>query len=171
MANAYKSVLASGGGVVPTGNAQPADVLAGKTFSNAEGIDKTGTMVNNGAVSGVATPTTPYVVPEGYHNGSGEVTASGTSVVFIGATNMNMTTYTVNVASLLPNYAELTSDNFFYNITSVYSRGTATDPSLTKTYNASTGDLSIVVGVAASGTDYRATAGNVYYISTALPTS
>ena len=79
MANAFRSVLASGGGVVPTGNAQPADVLAGKTFSNADGIDKTGTMVNRGAVSGVATPSQPYTIPAGYHNGSGVVTGSGGS--------------------------------------------------------------------------------------------
>lgn len=75
MANKYRSVLASGGGVQPTGNAQPADVLSGKTFSNADGIDKTGTMVNRGAVSGTATPTQPYTIPAGYHNGSGTVTA------------------------------------------------------------------------------------------------
>ena len=76
MANLYKSVLASGGGVEPTGNAQPADVLATKTFSNADGVGKVGTMVNNGAVSGVATASQPYTVPAGYHNGSGVVTAS-----------------------------------------------------------------------------------------------
>lgn len=74
MANKYRSVLASGG-VQPTGNAQPADVLSGKTFSNADGIDKTGTMVNRGAVSGTATPSQPYTIPAGYHNGSGVVTA------------------------------------------------------------------------------------------------
>lgn len=77
MANKYRSVLASGGGVQPTGNAQPTDVLSGKTFSNAEGIDKTGTMVNNEAVSGTATPNQPYTIPAGYHNGSGVVTAAG----------------------------------------------------------------------------------------------
>lgn len=76
MGNKYRSVLASGG-VQPTGNAQPADVLATKTFSNADGIDKTGTMVNNGAVSGTATPSQPYTIPAGYHNGSGSVSASG----------------------------------------------------------------------------------------------
>lgn len=81
MANKYRSVLAGGGGVQPTGNAQPADVLSGKTFSNADGIDKTGTMVNNGAVSGSATPTQPYTIPAGYHNGNGVVTAVSTDLV------------------------------------------------------------------------------------------
>lgn len=77
MANKYRSVLASGGGVQPTGNAQPADVLAGKTFSNADGIDRVGTMVNRGAVSGTATPTQPYTIPAGYHNGSGVINGTG----------------------------------------------------------------------------------------------
>lgn len=72
MANAYRSVLKDA--VNPTGNALPADVLVGKTFSNADGIDKTGTMVNNGAVTITLTAQDPsYTVPEGYHNGSGTV--------------------------------------------------------------------------------------------------
>lgn len=78
MANAYRSVLKDA--VNPTGNALPADVLSGKTFSNADGIDKTGTMVNNGAVSVTLTDQAPtYTIPEGYHNGLGVVdfTSSG----------------------------------------------------------------------------------------------
>lgn len=76
MANAFRSILGATGGVQPTGNAQPADVLAGKTFSNAEGIDKTGTMVNNGAVSETLAGGESYTIPEGYHNGNGTVTAT-----------------------------------------------------------------------------------------------
>lgn len=91
MANMYRSVLASGGGT-PTGNAQPAEVLNGKTFENSNG-PQTGTMPNNGAVSGTATPSQPYTIPEGYHNGLGTVTGSGgnvdTSFVPTG-TNMNV---------------------------------------------------------------------------------
>lgn len=70
MGNAYRSVLA----LKPTGDAVPANVLAGKTFSNAAGTGKTGTMVNNGAVSVTLTDQDPtYTIPEGYHNGSGIV--------------------------------------------------------------------------------------------------
>lgn len=94
MGNAYRSVLA----LKPTGDAVPANVLAGKTFSNADGTGKTGTMVNNGAVSITLTDQDPtYTIPEGYHNGSGVVgfSASGgdgadlivtCSSVFAGAT-------------------------------------------------------------------------------------
>lgn len=76
MGNAYRSVLA----LKPTGDAVPANVLAGKTFSNASGVGNTGTMVNNGAVSVTLTDQDPtYTIPEGYHNGSGVVgfSASG----------------------------------------------------------------------------------------------
>lgn len=70
MGNAYRSVLA----LKPTGDAVPTNVLAGKTFSNADGSGKTGTMVNNGAVSVTLTDQDPtYTIPEGYHNGSGVV--------------------------------------------------------------------------------------------------
>lgn len=77
MSNLYRSVLASGGGVVPTGDAVAADVLTGKTFSNASDVGISGTMPNNGAVSGTATPSQPYTIPAGYHNGNGIVTAQG----------------------------------------------------------------------------------------------
>lgn len=76
MGNAYRSVLA----LKPTGDAVPANVLSGKTFSNADGTGKTGTMANNGAVSITLTDLNPtYTIPEGYHNGLGVVgfTSSG----------------------------------------------------------------------------------------------
>lgn len=75
MANQYRSVLASGGASTG-GDALPAEVLAGKTFTNDNGA-QTGTMVNRGAVSGTASPNQPYTIPEGYHNGQGVVTADG----------------------------------------------------------------------------------------------
>lgn len=75
MSNQYRSVLAGAAGT--GGDALPANVLSGKTFTNDNG-PQTGTMVNRGAVSGSATPSTPYTIPEGYHNGSGTVTATAT---------------------------------------------------------------------------------------------
>ena len=53
--------------------AKIAEVLVGKTFA-AGGDIKTGTMKNNGAVSGViSTKSAKYTVPIGYHDGSGSV--------------------------------------------------------------------------------------------------
>lgn len=68
MANQYRSILA--GGAATGGDALPANVLSGKTFTNDNG-PQTGTMVDNGAV----TATAPYTIPEGYHNGNGTVSA------------------------------------------------------------------------------------------------
>jgi hypothetical protein len=75
MANQYRSVLASGSAGTG-GDAVAANVLAGKTFTNDNGFD-TGTMVNNGAVSQTINAGQSYTIPEGYHNGSGTVTATG----------------------------------------------------------------------------------------------
>lgn len=79
MANAYRSVLASSGPAPTGGDALPAEVLAGKTFTNDNG-SQTGTMVNRGAVSQTIQPGGSYTIPEGYHNGSGTVSASSMSV-------------------------------------------------------------------------------------------
>ena len=58
--------------------AADAEILAGKSAYN-KGIKITGTMKNNGAVSGtISTKTGTYVVPQGYHDGSGKVQIDGT---------------------------------------------------------------------------------------------
>lgn len=55
-----------------TGNATNADVLNGKTFSNASVNGQTGTMNNHGAK--IFTPgTTNIAIPAGYHNGNGYI--------------------------------------------------------------------------------------------------
>ena len=60
----------------PTGDAAAGDVLSGKTFANASSDSLTGSMTNNGAVSASLDCGNSYTVPEGYHNGSGTVTAN-----------------------------------------------------------------------------------------------
>ena len=75
MSNAYRAVVSAGGGA-PTGNAQPSEVISGKTFENSNG-PQTGTMPDNGAVSETLEAGESYTVPEGYHNGSGSVSAVG----------------------------------------------------------------------------------------------
>ena len=50
-----------------------AEILMGKT-AHARGVKITGTMPNNGAVSGsIATKDGQYTVPQGFHDGSGKV--------------------------------------------------------------------------------------------------
>lgn len=49
------------------------EILAGRT-AHARGAKLTGTMANNGAVSGtISTKAGTYTVPQGYHDGSGSV--------------------------------------------------------------------------------------------------
>lgn len=55
-----------------------AEVLATKTFYG-QGVKKTGTMPNNGAVTGViSTKAQEYTIAQGYHDGSGKVSINGT---------------------------------------------------------------------------------------------
>ncbi|MFU1798702.1 hypothetical protein ACM1RC_33020 [Paenibacillus azoreducens] len=54
------------------GNAQPGDVLAGKTFMNDNG-EATGTMPNRGGMTLYASSNQDVAIPEGYHNGFGTV--------------------------------------------------------------------------------------------------
>lgn len=61
-------------GELPVGDASESDVLANKTFSNATGAGKVGTMPNRGNWSAnLSTTSTSVTIPAGYHNGSGTV--------------------------------------------------------------------------------------------------
>ena len=83
-------------------NAQVAEVLSGKTFY-ARGSKMTGTMVNNGAVSGViSTKAQQYTVPIGYHDGSGKVQISSTEQAKIIAGNIKAG---VEILGVTGNYA------------------------------------------------------------------
>lgn len=67
---------------------QVAEALTGKTF-HARGTAYTGTMTNNGAVSGtISTVAGTYTVPQGYHDGSGTVAISSTEQAKIIAGNI-----------------------------------------------------------------------------------
>lgn len=65
-----------------------AEILATKTaYKNGEKI--TGTMANNGAVTGtISTKDGEYTIPQGYHDGSGKVGIAATEQAKIIATNI-----------------------------------------------------------------------------------
>ena len=64
------------------------EAIAGKTF-HARGTAYTGTMTNNGAVSGtISTKAGTYTVPQGYHDGSGIVAIAATEQNKLIATNI-----------------------------------------------------------------------------------
>lgn len=68
--------------------ATQAEVLATKTFAK-NGSVLTGTMPNNGAVTGtISAKAGQYTIPQGYHDGSGKVGISSTEQAKIIATNI-----------------------------------------------------------------------------------
>jgi hypothetical protein len=68
--------------------ATASEILATKT-AHARGTALTGTMPNNGAVSGtISTVAGEYTVPQGYHDGSGKVSISSTEQAKLIATNI-----------------------------------------------------------------------------------
>lgn len=65
-----------------------AEILNGKT-AHARGTQLTGTMPNNGAVTGtISTKAQEYTIPLGYHDGSGKVAIASTEQAKIIATNI-----------------------------------------------------------------------------------
>lgn len=68
--------------------ASAAEILKGKTAYN-KGSKVTGTMTNNGAVTGtITTKAGQYTVPQGYHDGSGKVSISATEQAKLIAANI-----------------------------------------------------------------------------------
>lgn len=68
--------------------ATAAEILTGKTAYN-KGSKVTGTMKNNGAVTGsISTVAGTYTVPQGYHDGSGKVSIASAEQAKIIATNI-----------------------------------------------------------------------------------
>ena len=64
------------------------EVLSGSTF-HARGSALTGTMTNNGSVSGtISTKAGTYTIPNGYHDGGGTVAISSTEQAKIIASNI-----------------------------------------------------------------------------------
>lgn len=80
---AGKDIFGVVGNVIEsTGDAAAGDVLAGKTFSKAGQAGITGTMPNHGAISQTITQQGgQYIIPAGYHSGSGRVTAQFSNLV------------------------------------------------------------------------------------------
>ena len=69
-------------------NALQSEILSGKT-AYVNGVKVTGNMTNRGGVTGtITTKAQEYVVPQGYHDGSGKVSIDTTEQAKIIATNI-----------------------------------------------------------------------------------
>lgn len=68
--------------------ATAAEILSGKTAYN-KGVKVTGTMKNNGAVTGtISTKDGTYTIPQGHHDGSGKVSIASAEQAKITPTNI-----------------------------------------------------------------------------------
>lgn len=69
-------LLRGGGADLDVVTAGKPDVLAGRVIVDKDGEPLTGTMTNRGAVNQTLNAGGSYSIPEGYHNGSGKITAN-----------------------------------------------------------------------------------------------
>lgn len=73
-------LITAGGGLtnlkLRLANANPNEVLSGKTFYSKDKTLKTGSMQNNGAWGTALNPGGSVTIPIGYHNGTGKVSAN-----------------------------------------------------------------------------------------------
>ena len=67
--------------------AAASEILATKT-AHARGAMLTGTMTNRGAVTGTINSKSAYIIPQGYHDGSGTVSLDSTSAGLLLAENI-----------------------------------------------------------------------------------
>lgn len=100
-----------------TGDAADSQVLAGKTYYNTDAKTKrTGSMPNQGAVSQALNAGGSYVIPAGYHNGAGKVTANGlagqTSATAVAADILNGKTAWVNGSKVTGSMAVLAGGTY-----------------------------------------------------------
>lgn len=68
------------GEIVSEGDATPSDVLSGVSFTSESGIHQIGTMPNNGSIQEQITVGQTYIIPQGFHDGSGTITAVSSSL-------------------------------------------------------------------------------------------
>ena len=96
-------LLQPGGGLTKSklalADATTGDVLSGKKFYAGDKVIKAGSMANNGAWSSSLAPGGSVVVPQGYHNGGGRVSAEALKTV-----SMNVATWPHEYPAMEWNY-------------------------------------------------------------------
>lgn len=112
--------------------ASAAEILATKT-GYVNGVKVTGTMPNRGAVSGtISTKTEEYVVPQGYHDGSGKVSIASTEQAKIVAENIRQGITILGVEGSMSGTEEVTAET--RSVTPTFAQQIIT-PDTTQGYN------------------------------------
>lgn len=127
------------------------DVLTGKKYYAGDKAIKEGTMPNRGAVSEAIYPGDSYIIPIGYHNGNGSVTAKRSyKTVYLGQQTAAYTNFTYDVKSHYGSIYDKLSRSNFYTVPYAWS-GNSTDVAASGSgaladyvsYNANTGMLTV----------------------------
>lgn len=127
------------------------DVLTGKKYYAGGKAIKEGKMPNRGAVSEAIYPGDSYIIPIGYHNGSGSVTAKRSyKTVYLGQQTAAFTNFTYDVKSHYGSIYDKLSRSNFYTVPYAWS-GNSTDVATSGSgaladyvsYNANTGMLTV----------------------------
>lgn len=112
--------------------ASAAEILTGKT-GYVNGVKVTGTMPNRGAVSGtISTKTEEYVVPQGYHDGSGKVSIASTEQAKIVAENIRQGITILGVEGSMSGTEEVSAET--KSVTPTFSQQVIT-PNTAQGYN------------------------------------
>lgn len=112
--------------------AAAAEILSGKT-GYVNGVKVTGTMPNRGAVSGtISTKTEEYVVPQGYHDGSGKVSIASTEQAKIVAENIRQGITILGVEGSMSGTEEVSAET--KSVTPTFSQQVIT-PNTAQGYN------------------------------------
>ncbi len=113
-------------------NAAAAEILTGKT-AYVNGVKVTGSMPNRGAVSGnIATKDGEYVVPQGYHDGSGRVGIASTEQAKIVAENIRQGITILGVEGSMSGTEEVNAET--KSVTPTFAQQVVT-PNTTQGYN------------------------------------
>lgn len=109
------------------GNATPAQVLSGATFTNASGVGIAGTMANQGAWKNTPTIQGKVTIPAGYHNGNGYIdttaiynagmATSNSPLRFVGNASYSTFNTTIGDMSCTGNILELQLDSLYTILT------------------------------------------------------
>ena len=113
-------------------NAAAAEILTGKT-AYVNGVKVTGSMPNRGAVSGtISTKDGEYVVPQGYHDGSGKVGIASTEQAKIVAENIRQGITILGVEGSMSGTEEVNAET--KSVTPTFAQQVVT-PNTTQGYN------------------------------------